>query len=100
VTAVTVTLQKLFEDFAALTMVGWQEMSREEIEADYGIRFEEVSPTARDFALAAVTDNVTAVRYAWTLANSVELLDVHLFVFDGENCAIERHYRVRATETI
>lgn len=96
----TVSMQKLFEDFAAMTMVTWQEVSREQLAADYDFQFHDLNATARDFAMAAVSDDVVAIRYAWTLASSVEMLDVHLFVFDGEHCSLERHYRVRAMETI
>lgn len=97
-----VPVSKFFEDVALLTMVEWKSVSRDELRDEHSITFSDLNSTATDFAIAEIGENITAVRYSWTLAGSVQLIDVHVFVYpvDEKLPAIQRHYRVRATEWI
>lgn len=95
-----ISMLKFFEDFSVLTMAEWRQLSAAELHAEYDIDFTDVNATAREFAVASVSDDVVAVRYVWTLAGKVDMLDVHVFVFDADGNALERHYRVRALEMV
>lgn len=97
-----VPVSKFFEDMALLTMAEWQSVSQQELMSEYTIELHSLHPTATDLAAASLGENASAVRYSWTLAGSVKLIDVHVFIFPegDESVVIQRHYRVRATEWI
>ena len=100
---------RLFEYFAILTMASWSPITAEELREHHNIELSALNDTTHDLAVAHVSDQMLAVRYTWTLAGSVVLTDVHVFVFasaedqnrpDSQSSYIERHYRVRADEYV
>lgn len=94
-----VSMTKMFEDMTLLTMEEWSPITVVDLQKTYGIQ---LRADAQDLMYADVSNSTLAVRYSWRLG-AVLMHDVHVFVFeadgDGPGC-LERHYRVRAQESL